>query len=210
MRAVLLLVLPILIGCSENPVASSKPPAAGASAPAPAKGSSVAMSAPQPVDKARVEAHIRELVARQAAAERARAELAPQFPIEGARFFYDDATPSIELQVTNKTDKTISRAYFDASASSPGRPVPWVKTTINYPLPAGLEPGKSATWSFPVFADDWKQVPRDGEDVRLELAVYRLDDETGASLIAVDDFTELDHETLVDLLKATEQTGTEP
>jgi hypothetical protein len=200
MRVIVLLALAVFVGCEAKPVASPGMPATGSSA----KGSAapMTMAAPKPVDKAEVAAQISRLEAKQAAAERARAELAPQFPIESARFLYDDGSPSIELKVTNKTDKAIGRAYFDAIVTSPGRSEPWVRSTIHYQSSAGLQPGESATWLLKSFADDWQKVPKDRDDVAAKVAVYRLDDTTGAPLIAAEEFTELDEENLSDLRQA--------
>ena len=205
MRVVVLLALVVIVGCDAKPVASPAKPATVS----PAKSSSapmapLAMSAPKAVGKEEVATEISNLEAKQAAAGRVRAELAPQFPIESARLTYDGTFPTIELKVTNKTDKVIGRAYFDALVTSPDRSDPWVRTTINYQSSDGLQPGESATWLLKAFADDWKKVPKDRDDVALKVVVSRLDDTTGVPLIAAEDFTESDEENLSDLRKAIE------
>lgn len=122
-----------------------------------------------------------------------------KFTVDRSRFVWrEDAFSDqgiIELTVTNGTASAISRAYFSAVLSSPGRSVPWVRETFNYSIPGGIEPGESLEWSLrPNMFGGWNSAPRDRQDTVLTVEVTRLDGPEGGSLYDLDELVSLEEE----------------
>src|SRR5690554_909014 len=138
---------------------------------------------------------IKELEAKKAETEKAQKKL-NDFIVEKSRFYLRDSsyrkTPIIELAVKNNTEYAVSRAYFKGVVASPGRSVPWIKESFNYPISGGIEPQESAEWSLaPNMFSAWGKtdVP---EDAVLTVTVYRLDGADGKQLFTDSEFTERD------------------
>lgn len=94
----------------------------------------------------------------------------------------------IHLEVTNRTDKTVSRAFFNAEVLTPGRDLPWVSTDFNYEIPGGLQAGESAVWVLsPNMFGDFARVPTDREDCVLVVACQKLEG-ANREAFANDDF----------------------
>lgn len=148
---------------------------------------------------------IAELVKERDAAKLAAAELA-KFEILRAKFsqqkdFIGMKQPRIELRVKNGTGKSISRAYFVGTLSSPGREVPWLKEDFNYPIAGGIEPGEEKTWQLaPNSFSPWGAVDAP-KDAGLNVTVTRLDGPDGEPLFSTTDFTEEDAARLASLQK---------
>jgi hypothetical protein len=103
-----------------------------------------------------------------------------RFTVYVARFYFRKETltevPVIELNVTNKTPLSVSRAYFHAILRSPGRAIPWVEADFNYTVPGGLERNESATWKLnPSMLGKWDNAPQDRADLVLTVEPVRLD-----------------------------------
>lgn len=132
---------------------------------------------------------IRELEAARKSSEGAREGLG-RFVVKRSRFRkiaqrFGPAQPVIDLEVQNTTGHAISRVYFDARLSSPGRSVAWLEEPFNYEISGGLEPGESARWSLePNMFSDWGDV-EERADMVLTVTPYRLDGADGESLFEV-------------------------
>ncbi len=122
---------------------------------------------------------IKELKKQYEIVKKARSEIS-KFKIIKSEFYYAESSyitkPIIDLKIKNETKYPISRVYFSAVLSSPGRSIPWVKDTFNYKVPGGVEPGEIAEWSLaPNMFGEWSKAPRDRDDMILTVEVTRLD-----------------------------------
>jgi hypothetical protein len=67
--------------------------------------------------------------------------------IKGARFYFPAdqiiQRPVVDFSITNGSELAIKKAFFHATLTTPGRPVPWVDDDFNYDIPGGLNPGES-------------------------------------------------------------------
>lgn len=108
----------------------------------------------------------------------------------------------IHLRVKNGTNHAVSRAYFTATAATPGRSVPWLDEEFNYSIAGGLEPGEQATWALEPnsFQGDWTRV-RVPKDAKFAVNVVRLDNAEGDPLWGGAEFTKGDQQ-LLDSLTA--------
>lgn len=124
-----------------------------------------------------------------------------KFVVNKSRFYfqkqeYGRPRPVIELSVENKTNTPISRAYFKGTIASPGRAIPWLVDTFNYPIPGGLEPGEKADWPLlPNMFSDWGKVEAP-DDAVFTVEVVRLDGPDGNTLFDAEGFGENDQKRL--------------
>lgn len=107
-----------------------------------------------------------------------------QFEVHEARLLPPDLEsfsfrPSLYLRVTNNTEHTVSRAYFNGVYFTPGRTLAWAEAEFNYEIPGGLEPGESAEWTLSLgFLNELgKAEVRD--DAVLQVTVSQLDGHDG-------------------------------
>lgn len=118
-------------------------------------------------------------------------------PVLKSRFYWSESDflsePVIEITVRNNTKTAISRAYFDAVVSSPGRSVPWVADSFNHSISGGLEPGEETTWSLaPNRYSEWGRVPQDRNDLIMTAVAVEADGPDGETLFERLDPTELE------------------
>lgn len=137
-----------------------------------------------------IASEIRELEAKEAAAEEAKKAI-QAFKIERSRFYFEKSGfstgPVIEISVINNTKAAISRAYFRGVLATPGRSVPWVEDDFNYEISGGLEPGESQTWKLsPNMFGAWSKAPRDRDDMVFTATVVRIDGADKEALINAD------------------------
>lgn len=109
------------------------------------------------------------------------------FNVLSSRFFWHKSRFSedaiIALEVQNRTQHAISRAYFTAVLQTPGRSVPWVDDGFNYEISGGLESGESDTWNLqPNRFGEWGKAPRDRDDMVLTVEVVRIDGPDGEAI----------------------------
>jgi len=100
--------------------------------------------------------------------------------VSNAKFYYNEdgykPKPTVELTVLNGTEHPISRVYFNCVLRTPGRSIPWVKESMNYSIPGGIEPGEKLSWILtPSSVGDWDNAPMNREDMVLEITAYRID-----------------------------------
>ncbi len=155
---------------------------------------------------------IEELEARRRDAADARARLAG-FVVERSRFSIARQTfgtqPRIQLNVVNRTESPVSRAFFRGRLQSPGRSVPWLEEEFNYEIPGGIEPGESAAWNlapnqFSAWGTRGAQAP---SDAVLTVEVLRLDGPDGEPLFGGATWTQGDEERLAALVAAVDSVG---
>jgi hypothetical protein len=111
---------------------------------------------------------------------RADARQLEKVKISDTKFYYNEEgyrpKPTIELMVLNGTVHPISRIYLDCVLKTPGRSIPWVKETMNYKIPGGIEPGEELSWILtPSSAGDWDLAPIHRDDMVLEITAYKVD-----------------------------------
>lgn len=146
---------------------------------------------------------IAELQEKKVRAEAATGELA-KFAVTRSRFYREEGylgkQSVVELGVTNGTPHAVARAYFEGTLASPGRSVPWVKDTFNYPIAGGLEPGETAEWKLkPSSISTWARAEAP-EDAVLTVTVTRLDGADGKALFDAAGFND-DAQKRLDVLK---------
>lgn len=128
-------------------------------------------------------------------------EALKNFVVNKSRFYFQkqefgNPRPVIELSVENKTGTPISRAYFKGTIASPGRSIPWLVDTFNYPIPGGLEPGEKADWPLlPNMFSDWGKVEAP-DDAIFTVEVVKLDGPDGKTLFDAEGFSEDDQKRL--------------
>lgn len=149
-------------------------------------------------------AEIKELEGKKTKSATARTALG-MFQVLRSRFYKQEAylgkQPIIELTVRNGTQQAISRAYFVGTLASPGRSVPWFKSTFNYSIAGGIEPNEETKWSLsPNKYGEWGSVEAPTDAV-FTVEVERLDGATGEPLFSTQDFTETEAERLEMLKK---------
>lgn len=151
-------------------------------------------------------AEIQELLAKQASAESAVAEL-KKFAVTKSRFHIEPekyssrGQPQISIAVSNDTAHPISRAYFKGTIASPGRSVPWFTDTFNYQIPGGLEPGEKAEWELlPNQFGDWGRVNAPADAI-FTVEVVRLDGPDEKPLFRSDSFSKENENRLEQLQK---------
>lgn len=149
-----------------------------------------------------VQSKIAELEKKKRNLNRAKEDLG-KFNVLRSRFYYSDADyitkPIIELTVKNNTDRAVSKVYFDSVLASPGRAVPWLKASVNYEIPGGVEPGEEVTWKLaPNIYSGWSKAPKDRDDMVLTVIVNRLDGADGKPIFEAA-FSEQDEKTLDEL-----------
>ncbi len=152
--------------------------------------------------KKQVEAEIRELSAEKTKAA-ADVDALKKFIVQRSRFYFADAgyrqEAVIELTVQNGLSGPVSRAYFKGRLTSPGRSIPWVDQTFNYPIRGGLEPGETVTWKLsPNMFSDWGKAPKDRNDMVLTVEVTQVDGADGKTLYD-SDFSERKQKRLEEL-----------
>lgn len=101
------------------------------------------------------------------------------FHVERSRFYYRESgfltEPVIEITVQNKTERAVSKVFFDGLLASPGREMPWVDERFSYEIPGGLAEGEGATWKLsPNMFSSWGKAPQDRDDLVLTLTVTKL------------------------------------
>lgn len=136
--------------------------------------------------KQQIEAEITELEAEKTKAEIAAVTLG-KFHVSRSRFYFSDSgyrkSPTIELSVKNGLPAAVSRVYFSAVLSSPGRSIPWVDDTFNYSISGGLEPGEETTWKLaPNMFGEWGKAPQDRDDMVLTVTLTKADGADGKAL----------------------------
>lgn len=132
-----------------------------------------------------------------------------KFNILRSRFYYgmDNylTKPIIELTVKNNTGRAVSKVYFDSVLASPGREIPWLKASVNYDIPGGLESGEEVTWKLaPNMFSDWSKAPKDRDDMVLTVIVNRIDGADGKPIFEAA-FSEQDEKTLEGLYSRLEK-----
>lgn len=148
---------------------------------------------------------INELRTRLAAAEEARAQLLVGFTVDRARFGKARGRsfsygPTIVLGVKNDIGKTVTRVYFDAELSTPGRDVAWVRGEFNYEIQGGLQNGESARWNLsPNMFGKWSDAPIDRSDT-LFTALPVAVEGTGETMLADARFDADDEKRLLSLV----------
>lgn len=151
---------------------------------------------------------IAELEAKKKKAELDKEELKKLKVLRSQFYFQKDIfmeKPVIQLEVKNETTYAISCAYFVGVLATPGRSVPWVKSSINYKIPGGLEPGEHAIWRLaPNMFGDWGDTPKDRNDMVLTVTVRSIE---GADEKAIFDseFSQLDELQLQELSERLEE-----
>lgn len=138
-----------------------------------------------------------ELDSLRAALSKAKSDESEPLPVLKSRFYWSESDflsePVIELTVRNDTQTAISRAYFDAVISSPGRSVPWVADSFNYSIAGGLEPGEESTWSLaPNRYSEWGRAPKDRDDLIMTAVAVKADGPDGETLFERPDPVELE------------------
>jgi hypothetical protein len=90
---------------------------------------------------------------------------------------------TIRLRVRNETAHPVSRAYFAATAQTPGRSVPWLEETFNHSISGGLEPGEERNFRLTpnMFQGKWSSV-RVPAGAAFTVEVTRLDGPNGNPL----------------------------
>lgn len=136
--------------------------------------------------KKEIENELAELTAEKAKAA-ADAEALKKFAVQRSRFYFTDGgfrqEGIIELTVNNGLSVPVSRAYFKAKLTSPGRSIPWVEADFNYTIPGGLEPKEAATWKLsPNMFSEWAKAPKDRADLVLVAELVRLNGADGKPL----------------------------
>jgi hypothetical protein len=149
-----------------------------------------------------IETEISNLQKKRSASETAE-EALTKFKVLRSRFYYQESsyrdTAIIELTVKNETTHPVSRAFFNAVLSSPGRSIPWVKESFNYQIAGGLEPGEEATWKLsPNMYGAWSKAPKDRDDMVLTVSTYRIDGADDEPIYDVE-FSERNQDRLNDL-----------
>lgn len=73
----------------------------------------------------------------------------------GCRFSADPPPDmlAVDCEVTNTTPIAIATLEFELAVFETGRAVPWTKRHSGTFIPGGIEPGETATVTFPVMAD---------------------------------------------------------
>lgn len=128
------------------------------------------------------------------------------FEVTRSRFYkkpqrYGRPQPIIELSVKNGTDSAVSRAYFRGTLASPGRSVPWLKDTFNYPISGGIEPGETASWKLaPNSFSDWGTVDSPADAV-FTVEVTKIDGPDGETLYDSEGLSEYEQNRLDELTK---------
>jgi len=136
--------------------------------------------------KLQIETEVAELEAEKAKAE-ADAVALSKFEVSRSRFYFSESgyrqSPTIELSVKNGLPVAVSRVYFKAVLSSPGRSIPWVDDTFNHSISGGLEPSEEATWKLsPNMFSEWGKAPKDRQDMVLTVELTKVDGPDGKAL----------------------------
>jgi|SRR6185437_16241691 hypothetical protein len=108
--------------------------------------------------------------------------------------------PIIEFSVRNDGNVPISRVYFKAVLTSPGRPVPWARQIFVQNFKGGLEPREKQLLTFPV-SGDWRDPQLQYlSGAELKVSVANFNDANGERVVAFDsERLELERKILAEL-----------
>lgn len=161
---------------------------------------SLAESFGRAIEEEGARAHFESLIAAKEAYELV-ADSLSEFKITSARLQQSPGFVGLDvlivLAVENGTRHAVSRAFFTATAVSPGRSVPWLQETFNHTIPGGIEPGESATWRLEpnMFQGDWAKV-RVPASAEFNVDVVRLQGADGEDLWGGARFSPVDQRVL--------------
>lgn len=95
--------------------------------------------------------------------------------------------PVIEFSVRNDGNVSVSRIYFNAVLSSPGRSVPWARQGFFQDFKGGLEPREKRLITIPTFSNDWRDPQLQYlPNAELKVTVINFNDANGERIVAFD------------------------
>lgn len=116
-------------------------------------------------------------------------ELLDKFVVNGALFYYHNEhliSPSFYANVTNNTEHTIGKVYFDVVVRGKDREIPYASGVANYEIGGGIEPGENAELYFGVLrTGEWTKLPESPDDVLATVTTlkpWRIDGPDGKSI----------------------------
>jgi len=129
-------------------------------------------------------------------AENAQAQLG-KFVVTKSRFYYErtqfSVDPVIELAARNDTGRTVTHVYLSGRVSAPGRETALLVKDLNFECVGGLAAGASEAWKLsPNSFSDWGRLPKDRNDLRLDVTVVGLDGADGKRIFESAPFSEED------------------
>jgi hypothetical protein len=109
--------------------------------------------------------------------------------------------PVIEFSVRNDGNVPVSRVYFNAVLTSPGRSVPWARQAFVQDFKGGLEPHEKRLITIPVLSGDWRDPQLQYlPNAELKVTVANFNDANGERIVAFDsERLELERKILAEL-----------
>jgi hypothetical protein len=97
------------------------------------------------------------------------------------------AQPIVEFSVRNEGTTPVSRVYFKAVLTTPGRAVPWANQIFVQDFKGGLEPREKQQLTFQMLPGEWRDPQlRYLPNAELKVTVINFNDANGERVVAFD------------------------